>query len=145
MASEAPAPETVNSLPNYNSPDQFELKGHCAEVIYSTSNIAGIPQFSYRDHQRQVSVSGEDIRTLQTEIGELVTVTLEVIPDFQEVTFTLLLPTIHLPPEHNESPIRTEGILTTARSSIAGPRLMEGQVENYCAMALHGTAKLVAF
>jgi hypothetical protein len=145
MGLETPAPKIVNSLPYYNFPDQFELKGHCAEVIYSTSNIAGIAQFSYLDHQRQVNVSGESIRTLQTEIGELVTVTLEVISDFQEVTFTVLLPTIHLPSEHNESPIRTEGILTTTRSSIAGPRLVEGQVENYCTMALHGTAKLVGF
>lgn len=140
MSSTARDPEIAN-----NSPNLFELKGPCTEITYSTSSFVGPPQFSYRDHQRQVNVSGEKIHTLQTEIGELVTVTLEVVPDFLEVTFTLLLPTIQLPAESHEGPIRTEGILTTKRSSIGGPRFIEGQIQTYCIVTIHGTAKRVNF
>jgi hypothetical protein len=125
-------------------PNLFELAGEYTEITYSTTSITGQPQFHYQDRQRDVNVTGEDIRSLEREIGTQVTVTLEVIPDLHTLTVTLLVPQINLD-ESNESPLSTLAILTTHRTSIGGPGLVEGQLQTYEAAALEGTARLVAF
>jgi hypothetical protein len=125
-------------------PNLFQLAGGYIQITYSTTSITGKAQFHYQDQKRDVNVTGEDIRSLETEIGTLVTVTLEVIPDLHTLTVSLLVPQIKLN-EGNESPLSTPAILTTHRTSIGGPGLVEGQVQTYEVVALEGTASLVAF
>jgi hypothetical protein len=125
-------------------PNLFQLAGGYTQITYSTTSITGQPQFHYQDHKRDVNVTGEDIRPLETEIGTLVTVMLEVIPDLHTLTVSLLVPQINLN-EANESPLSTPAILTTHRTSIGGPGLVEGQVQTYEVVALEGTASLVTF
>ena len=125
-------------------PNLFELAGEYTQITYSTTSFTGQPQFHYQDRQRDVNVTGDDIRSLETGIGTQVTVTLEVIPDLHTLTVTLLVPQINLD-ESNESPLSTLAILTTHRTSIGGPGLVEGQLQTYEAVALEGTARLVAF
>ena len=125
-------------------PHLFQLAGGYTQITYSTTSITGQPQFHYQDQQRDISVTGEDIRSLETEIGTLVTVTLEVISDLHTLTVSLLVPQINLN-EGDESPLSTPAILTTHRTSIGGPGLVEGQVQTYEVVALEGTASLVAF
>ena len=91
-----------------------------------------------------MDITTDDIRSLETEIGTQVTVTLEVIPDLHTLMVTLLVPQIDLD-ESKESPLSTLAILTTHRTSIGGPALVEGQLQTYDAVALEGTARLVAF
>jgi hypothetical protein len=125
-------------------PNLFELTGEYTRITYSTTSITGQPQFHYRDRQRDVNVTGDDIRSLGAELGAQVTVTLEVIPDLHTLTVTLLVPQINLD-EGNESPLSTLAILTNHRTSIGGPGLVEGQLQTYEAAALEGTARLVTF
>lgn len=125
-------------------PNLFELAGEYTQITYSTTSITGQPQFNYQDQQRDVNVAGDDIRSLETEIGTLVTVTLEVIPDLHTLTVTLLVPQINLD-VGNEGPLSTLTVLTTHRTSIGGPGLVEGQLQTYESVALEGTARLVAF
>ena len=125
-------------------PNFFQLAGGYTQITYSTTGITGQPQFHYQDQQRDINVTGGDIRSLETEIGTLVTVTLEVIPDLHTLTVSLLVPEINLN-EGNESPLSTLAILTTHRTSIGGPGLVEGQLQTYEVVALEGTASLVAF
>jgi hypothetical protein len=125
-------------------PNLFELAGEYTQITYSTTSITGQPQFHYQDRQRDVNVTGGDIRSLETEIGAQVTVTLEEVPDLHTLTVTLLVPQINLG-EGNESSLSTLAILTTHRTSIGGPGLVEGQLQTYEAVALEGTASLVAF
>lgn len=125
-------------------PNLFELTGEYTQITYSTTSFTGQPQFHYQDQQREVNVTGDDIRPLETEIGTQVTVTLEVISDLHTLTVTLLVPQINLD-GGNESPLSTLAILTTDRTSIGGPGLVEGQLQTYEAVALEGTARLVAF
>ena len=73
-------------------PTLFELQGDGVSITYSTSSIAGIPQFSYQDQDRTVSRSGDGIRTEETEIATLVMIDVENVPDAREVTATLFLP-----------------------------------------------------
>ncbi|HYN89322.1 MAG TPA: hypothetical protein VER55_12360, partial [Ardenticatenaceae bacterium] len=80
---------------------------------------------------------------VESEIGRQVTVTLDEVPDLHTVTVTLLIPTINL--EGRESSFATVAILTTARTSIRGPGLVEGPVQSYQCVALKGTARQVDF
>ena len=62
----------------------------------------------------------------------------------RKLTVSLLVPQINLN-DGDESPLSTPAILTTHRTSIGGPGLVEGQVQTYEVVALEGTASLVAF
>jgi hypothetical protein len=127
------------------SPNLFELQGKDTQIIYSTSSIAGVPQFNYQTPSLNLNFSDTDIRTQDTEIGREITVTLEQTPDLQTITLTLFIPTINLPPETTKDLIETVAIITTARTSIGGPNLVNGQLQIYDTLALQGIACLVNF
>ncbi len=124
-------------------PNLFELKGSGLEIAYSTSSISGQPLFTYQDKKVSLTFQGEEIRYLETEIGEQVTVTLEQIPDLRTVTLTLLLSKINL--EGTEIPFQTEAIITTHKTSIGGPDLVKGVLQTYRVKPLKGTARRVSF
>jgi hypothetical protein len=128
-----------------DQPNLFELAGEYTRITYSTTSITGQPQFHYQDNQRDLTFTGDDIRLLDTdEIGMLVSVTLEVIPDLHTLTLSVLIPQINLKGE-TESPLSTLAILTTHLISIGGPGLVEGPLQTYEVVALEGTARLVDF
>jgi hypothetical protein len=129
-----------------NQPNLFELTGdEYTQITYSTTSITGQPQFHYQDKQRDLNFTGDDIRLLDTdEVGTLVSVTLEVIPDLHTLTLSVLIPQINLKGE-TERPLSTLAILTTHLTSIGGPGLVEGPLLTYEMVALEGTARLVEF
>jgi hypothetical protein len=133
------------AIPQPVAPNLFNLEGDGATISYATSSIAGVPQFSYRDSEHNVSKSGTDIRRLETEIGALVTIDLAQIPDLQTIKVTLVVPTVNLPQPANSSDLQTIAILTTSRTTIGGPNLIVGQIETYRTLYLRGTARKVAF
>lgn len=135
----------TNSTQRYQ-PNQFNLGSDNVSISYATSSIAGVPQFSYQDDNRTVSRSGDEIRTVDTEIGRLVTVDIEQVPDAFDLSLTLLVPIINLREEFGEASIQTVAVLTTDRSSaFTGPGGVEGQVQSYETLVLAGTAQRVAF
>ena len=119
-------------------PNLYRLSGHGVHVTYSTSSFAGPPQFAYNDQH----FTGNEIQTTKTDIGELVTVTLSVVPDLQTITFTLVIPEVVLGQSSTEH-IETIGITTVHRDSIIGPP--QGQDEVYTVHKLRGTAQIVKF
>ena len=136
---------TATTEAAFREPNLFELEGDKTNITYSTTSITGVPQFNYQDHEISRSFNGPEIRTLEAEIGRLVTVTLDQVPDLQTTTATLLLPTINLPQGATESPIETVAILSIERTSIGGPGLVQGQPQAYRTLNLKGRASLVAF
>jgi hypothetical protein len=133
------------AIPTPAPPNLFNLEGDGATISFATSSIAGVPQFSYRDSEHNVSKSGTDIRTLETEIGTLVTIDLAQIPDLQTIKVTLVVPTVNLRPPATTSDVQTIAILTTSRTTAAGPQLIAGQLETYRTLYLRGTARRVVF
>lgn len=126
------------------TPNLFDLDGFGGlHVSYSTTSIAGVPLFNYKYHGKDLSFRGDQIRVENTEIGQLVTVTIETIPDLHVITFSLLIPPINL--TDHEARIQTEAIRTTARTSIGGPALVKGQLNTYESVRLHGFARAVVF
>jgi hypothetical protein len=119
----------------------FELRGDSIQVSYSSTNILGGPILSYRDPQRSLSFRGEEIRSQDTELGELITVTLEVIPDLRTITFTLILPIVNVIPQSSGIYIQVPGVTTTNITTIAGPPL--GPQKLYSVVNLQGTAQFI--
>lgn len=129
--------------PEFQQANLFELSGDGIQVTYSSSSIAGTPLFSYRDGSINRLFSDAEIESVTTELGELLTVTLEQIPDLRIVTFTLILPVVNVLPGSAGTHIHVPGITTTTHTSIAGSVL--GPAKTYSQVDLKGTAQVVVF
>jgi hypothetical protein len=70
-------------------------------------------------------------------LGELVSVTLAIVPDSGSTTFTLFLPRVNLPPA--PVPVCTEGVTTNHHTALA-PQTLHGQLDFYTVTSLRGTA-----
>jgi hypothetical protein len=121
-------------------PNQFDLFSKHVHVQYSTTSIDGKARLHYKDRSIDKSFVGDDIRTEDTSIGRLVSVTLSVVPDLKSVTFSFFLPTLNV---EREAHVITEGLYTTQRTSIGGPALVKGQLETWRAITLSGIARSV--
>lgn len=119
----------------------FELSSRTIHVTYSTTNISGGPILSYRDDQFSLSFRGEEIRIENTALGEVVTVTLETIPDLRTVTFSLIVPIVTVITQSSGTRIKVLGVTTTAPTTIAGPP--PGPQQLYSAVYLRGTAQFI--
>jgi hypothetical protein len=119
----------------------FELSGNQIHVTFSSTSILGGPILSYRDDQRSLSFRGDEIRIQSTELGELISVTLEAIPDLKTVTFSLLLPVVTVMPQSSGIRIKVPGITTTNPTTIAGPP--PGPQQLYSLVNLRGTAQFI--
>jgi hypothetical protein len=128
-----------------NKPNLYELKNvdptaKDTRITYSTSSISGEPIFDYKDTQHEKHFTGNEIHTQNTEVGILVTVVLEAIPDLKTLTATLLIPGINL--EDSASPFKTVLLLTTNRTSIAGPAIVKGPLQTYEIVALEAQPRV---
>ncbi|MEH2070204.1 MAG: hypothetical protein V7K47_18940 [Nostoc sp.] len=124
-------------------PNEFELKGKGTEIKYSILNE--IPQLDYRTQNTSIRFSGDEIKTLTTDIGTLITVILsKPNPELggNIVRFSFLLPTINLPIGDKKTTVQTQAILTTEKTSGLIRRPIFGQFQSYETFALNGTALL---
>ena len=95
---------------------------------------ADVPQvFAYDGPRENVGAFPQDGRR-----GWALTVTVEARPDFRTVPLTLLLPDVNLSGAA-ELPIDALAILVTHANSIGGPGLVEGPLQTYEVVRLHGT------
>jgi hypothetical protein len=125
------------------TPTQYMLHGHGVRVTFSTTSIDGTPRFDYHDSHRTRSFVGDEIRAEQTEIGTLVSVTIDLTVDSGSTTFSLLVPTVNLG-NAVSTPISTIGITTHHKFSLI-PSLNLGQTEMYTVTQLTGTAEALDF
>lgn len=127
--------------PASQTPNLYQLSGKHLDITYSTSGIDGKPHFSYQDLQQTLSFSGDQIRSVETEIGTLVSVTIRLTVDTGGTSFSLVLPHVNIPGEQSV-PIQTFGITTLHRFSILP---ITGQRDFYTVTRLHGSAARVFF
>jgi hypothetical protein len=123
-------------------PNQFELLGRGISVSFSRTSITGDPLFRYQDACREVNARGDDIRQVETEIGTLVTVTLEPDADAGSLLFTVLIPRARLEGAGSELRISTEGIITRSRFPFS-PTAMDDQLQEYRTVTMKGQASFV--
>jgi hypothetical protein len=125
------------------APNLYRLHGHNLQVTYSSSGFDGKPHLQFHDAFQTLHFSGDEIRTLPTEIGTLVTVTIRMTVDTGSTAFTMLVPHVNLE-EMNSVDITTYGITTIRRFSIV-PEFNQGQLDSYAITELRGTAAHVVF
>jgi hypothetical protein len=114
-------------------------------VNYTSSSINGTPRVSYQDAELDLSFEGDEITRIQTQLGELVTVTLENSVDAFIRTFTLIVPTVRL--KHGgETEFDTLGIETTDRTSaLVIPSGATVPMQTYRVHQLHGSSQQAEF
>ena len=120
----------------------FKLSGNSITVEYSNVGVVG-PMLVYKDDQIDRTFRGGELGLIETRLGNLITVTLIESPDFEVVTFTLVLPGIML--SEQNVPIDVNelvGITLTERTTIGGPE--PGQNSFYSPVTLRGTGVSVA-
>jgi hypothetical protein len=114
-------------------------------VHYSRSSITGAPLLSYRDTEHDLHFSGDEITRVDTPIGELVTVTVDDVPDAFRRTFTLVMPVVRLQ-MGDEVEFEALGIETTDRSgAFVPPPGPAGVLQSHRVHQLSGVARLVTF
>jgi hypothetical protein len=128
--------QSVNQIPN-----QYQLSGKHLHISYSTSGFDGRPHFTYQDQQQTLGFSGDEIRTAESEIGTLVTVTIRLSIDTGGTSFSVILPRVDIPGEQSV-PVQTYGITTLHKFS---PIPMSGQRDFYTVTRLTGSAGVVFF
>lgn len=128
-------------MENFTRANLFELSSNSIHVTFSGTSILGGPILSYRDDQFSRSFRGEEIRLQDTELGQLITVTLEAIPDLRTVTFSLVLPIVTVMPQSAGIRIKVPGLTITNPTTIAGPP--PGPQKLYSVVNLRGTAQFI--
>ncbi len=131
------------------SPNLYQVSGHidgqAIHITYSTSGFDGKPHFSYQDGATGLSFAGSDIRVVEADVGQLVSVTIRRTVDTGSTSFSLLLPRTMLPAGPNQhTPVHTYGVTTVHRFSLL-PGLNIGQDDLYTVVALSGTARFAVF
>jgi hypothetical protein len=100
---------------------------------------------SYKDAELDLNFQGDDITRIQTSMGELVTVTLQIVPDAFTRTFTLVVPAIRLV-SGEQAEFNTVAIETTDRSgAFVPPPGPAGVLQTYQTYQLRGSAQHVQF
>ena len=137
--------EETNTTFQTNEPNKFDLcgVGHRHKDIlisYSTTSITGKPIFNYTDSEGTRNFTGDEIRTLNTEIGTMVTVTLKLTVDTGNTTLALFVPNFKLQGSAQE--FNTIAIKSTNHTSFLP---ITGALESYEVICLQGTADSVLF
>jgi hypothetical protein len=139
------APSLVNAAVSAAPviPNQYVLQGGRLHISYSTTGLDGQPHFSYQNGNQALNFRGDEIRTVGTEAGTLVTVTTQMTIDSGSTTLSVLIPRVNLDATQ-EAPIHTQAIV--ARHKFSLPSLFSiGQIDTYNFKGLSGTASLVDF
>jgi hypothetical protein len=122
-------------------PNYYEFAGSKGtRITYSAEGPSSQSQLSYHDDKLDLTFNGDQIRVLDTEIGQLVTVTLSDIADVGNLKLTLLLPLIDL--RGKETEFNSEAIWTNGAGAWAGV-LRKDVRQTYRGESLKAIARLV--
>jgi hypothetical protein len=119
----------------------FELMGKGLQVTFGGTSLLGGPTLSYRDRNISRFFQGEEISIIETDLGQEITVTLEIVPDLVITTFTLVLPLVTVMQDSAGVCLETFGVRVTNPTTIAGPP--PGPQKLYKVTSLQGTAQFI--
>jgi hypothetical protein len=126
------------------TPNLYQLSGPHLHVTYSPAGIDGKPHMTYQDSHQSKSFKATDIRTVECDLGTLVSVTLRVTPDVGSTTLSVLIPRMRISPV-SVAAVHTECITTVHSMPFAPPAAVQGQLDTYTVTSLRGTAQAVMF
>ena len=119
----------------------FELTGGGATITFDARSGQLHYQGPSRPPLRDFREVTETVEPEDTAIGRLVTATLTAADDGDSSTITALLPRVNLRTGETAE-FESIAVWTTSRSTIGGPGLVEGVVQDYVHRTVRGTASL---
>jgi hypothetical protein len=137
-----PQPSSQSSGTPTVTPNLYQLSGQHLHLTYSPSSIAGKPTLTYQDSHQSKSFKGDEIRTVECDLGLLISVTLRMTVDVGSTTLSLVIPHMRISPV-SVAAVHTECITTVHHTPFA-PQV-QGQAETYTVTSLHGTAQAVSY
>lgn len=117
--------------------NHFSITTKELEATIDTSAIDGGQAISLSFKGRPV----DNLRLESSVDGSIVTAELESIADEHTVHLRLFIPDVNV--QQESVAISTIALLTTVRSSIGGPQLVEGQIDLYEIQTASGLASVI--
>lgn len=117
------------------SVSDYHLAGKHTNIIF----VAGEPdemRLTYND----MLFEGSALKVEQTQLGLMVSVVLDEVLDSFLVVLSLMVPEANRPADMRSIGIHAFAVITTTKSSIAGPALVSGQIREHDVIMLHGNA-----
>lgn len=132
-------------MPNIQ-PNRYVLQSNdgTTKVDYETSSFLGQPMLNLSQGPGLPPIrhfSGSQIRSVSTEIGTLVSVTIQMSIDAGSTSFSILIPAITLTVVSDHQKFTTEAVITTHSGPISIPPT--GVHEKYHFIPMQGEASLV--
>jgi hypothetical protein len=125
------------------TPDLYHLTGSHIHITYTTSSVDGKPTMTYQDPYQGMSFSDDEIRTVECDLGTLVSVTLRMSVDAGSTSLSVFIPRVRIE-QGTLAAIHTECVTTVHRFSVI-PSFKLGQLDTYSVVPLHGTAQYAVF
>jgi hypothetical protein len=119
--------------------NKFTLHGHDVDVSYTIGANPSFPALTYKDGTISKEFLPSAIHTDPTDLGNLVTVPLEVTIDFGGTTFSVFLPTFDVPLGQSVE-FKTIGIYKETRGLVIRPAQ---QTVTWRTIYMNGTAETV--
>lgn len=127
-------------MANSTRANHYEIVGDGISGTVDTSSITGQPVIG-------VEVDGEALQNARLRDGAIgleVSGIVRAVPDLETVRASVVLPRVNIDGD-GPSPFAGVALLTTVRTTIAGPRLVDGALEQYTVRPVGGTAAAVVF
>lgn len=125
------------------TPNLFQLTGSHLHITYSATSISGAPTLTYQDPHQGMSFHGDQIRTVECDLGLLVSVTLRMTVDSGSTSLSVFVPRMRIE-QGTIAAVHTDCVTTVHRFSVI-PSFNLGQLDTYTIVQLHGTAQFAVF
>ena len=116
----------------------YHLSGDGVKIVFSMENEK--PELVYEDKLGEHKFSESQIDLEKIQFGLLPSVVLDAVPDSHTITLALAVPAANRPDDVKSISVKTFAVRTTNRTSIGGPDIVEGQIQNYETYILEGNA-----
>ena len=120
--------------------NRYHLRLGNSKISYTVSNIASDPLVGYDNGSVVRNFIGDEINRERTDLGILVTVTLELVPDGTKRLLTLVVPEVLV---RREGPPQKVNVPVVFHSLLAGdprPRPKPGPLQTYEVQIFSGEA-----
>jgi len=128
--------ETRANIAGLQAAQHYAFAGKGLSGVLDLSSISGRPAASLTVDGHEV----HDVTITQESVGIVLRGQVSATPDLEVVEIEVTIPHVNVPAE--SATFAGVALLTTERTSIGGPRLVEGQVQSYELRPVAGQASL---
>lgn len=142
----------VSSTSTDSGDNQFSLSDHENKTHVTLSLVEGGPvrvnsspgpALQYQGAEGTLSFSGEQVVTETTALGQMFTVTLNIVPDLRTLKFSLILPSVTNKAGSRKQSFQTIAVKAQVHTTLTGT-LPPGANTSYEVIKMHGTAEKLA-